>query len=98
MDIRIKETVYVKSGDTEHVIRQGTIGADVKRVVYFPDTTRTVSVGFSRDFCLESPQLFSVSRTLSDSEISLKDVKKLLESTDMDEELRSLLQFKLEEL
>lgn len=84
MNIRIRETMYIRSGDVEHIVRPGTIGVEHKKVVYFYDVTRTVAAGFSRDFCLENPQIFNVSRSLSDKEVFLRDVLKVIDESDLD--------------
>ena len=79
MDIRVVEPLYIRSQGQEYIVRPGTIGVDKNRVIFFYDVTRTASVGFSRDFCLENPQLFKVARTLSDKEVSIRDVLKMAE-------------------
>lgn len=79
MDIRVKEPLYILIGNQEYVVRPGTVGVEKKRVVFFYDTTRTSAVGFSRDYCIDNPQTFQVMRTLSDKEVSQKDVLKILE-------------------
>lgn len=80
MDIKIKEPLYGLVNNKEYIIRQGTVGVERNRVVFFYDTTRTFAVGFSRDYCLENPQTFQVSRTLIDREVSQKDVLKILDT------------------
>lgn len=79
MEIRNKEPLFIIQDGKEYVVRQGTVGVERKRIVFFYDTTRTAAVGYSRDFCLDSPDLFSVSRVLTDKEVSLRDVKKVME-------------------
>ena len=98
MDIKVKESIYVQCDGHEYMVRPNTTGTERKRIVYFPDNTRTTSVGFSRDFCLENPQMFSISRNITDREVSLKDTIKVLEQTPMDKETRELLTFKMSEL
>ena len=98
MDIRVKEAIYIQCNGCDYIIRPNTIGTERKRIVYFPDNTRTTSVGFSRDFCLENTQMFSISRKISDREVSLKDAIKVLEQTPMDKETRELLIYKMSEL
>ena len=98
MDIRIKEPLYIISQNQEHVVRAGTVGVERNRVVFFYDTTRTSAVGFSRDYCLENPQTFQVSRTLSDKEVPVRDVLKVIDGysakeyslTEMCERIKSL--------
>nr|UVY15555.1 MAG: hypothetical protein [Bacteriophage sp.] len=79
MEIRNKESLFIIQDGKEYVVRQGTVGVERKRIVFFYDTTRTAAVGYSRDFCLDSPDLFSVSRNLTDKDVSLRDVKKVVE-------------------
>lgn len=79
MDIRVKEPLYILNRNQEYVVRPGTVGVERNRVVFFYDNTRTVAVGFSRDHCMENPQTFQVSRTLSDREVSQKDVLRILD-------------------
>ena len=89
MDIRIKEALYLKNLGTQYVVRAGTIGVEKKKVVYFYDNTRTCAVGFPRDFCLENP-MFAVTRTITDREVSLKDVISIVDELS-DPELREIL-------
>lgn len=98
MDIKIKEPVYVRQDGNSYVVRPSTTGVEKDRVVYFPDVTRNVSVGFSRDFCFEYPQIFSVSRTMTDKEVSVKDVLKIVEAFPMGKEAKESLMQKLSEL
>lgn len=81
MDIKVTEPLYVRNGGVEHVVRPGTTGTEKNKVVYFYDATRTIAVGFAKDFCLENPQVFQVSRTLTDKEVSLRDVLRIVETT-----------------
>ena len=81
MDIKVTEPLYVRNGGVEHVVRPGTSGTEKNKVVYFYDVTRSVAVGFAKDFCLENPQVFQVSRTLTDKEVSLRDVLRIIEET-----------------
>lgn len=79
MDIRIKEPLYVLTHNQEYVVRPGTIGVEKNRVVFFYDNTRTFAVGFSRDYCIENPQTFNIAKTLSDKEVSKRDILKILD-------------------
>ena len=79
MDIRIKEALYVSTKEGSYVVRQNTLGVEKKGVIFFHDSTKTASVGFDKNFCIENPQTFNVSRTLSDKEVSVRDVIKVLE-------------------
>ena len=74
MNIRIRETLNIKVGDKEHVVRAGTMGVEKSKIVYFYDTTRSCAVGFSREVCLENLQVFSVTRNIEDREVPLLDV------------------------
>lgn len=98
MDIKVKEPLYLLHQGQEYVVRAGTVGVEKNRVVFFYDTTRTTAVGFSRDYCLENPQTFQVSRTLIDKEIPMRDVLKIIDgyigkeysATEMCERIKSL--------
>ena len=98
MDIRIKETMYLRSENTEHVVRSGTVGVETKKVVYFYDVTRTTAIGFARDFCLENPQIFQVSRNLSDKEVSIRDVLKVIDESDLNSKQAEELYQKIKSL
>lgn len=78
MDIRIKESLIIKCGGMEYSVRSGTLGVERDKIVFFYDTTKTQAVGFPRELCVENP-MFKVSRTLSDRELSLKDVLSVIE-------------------
>lgn len=80
MDIRVKEPLYIHTQGQEYVVRPGTIGVEKNRVVFFYDSTRTSAVGFARDYCLENPHTFQVARTMSDMEVSRKDVLRILDN------------------
>lgn len=80
MEIRNKEVLYISAGGSEYVVRQGTVGVERNRIVYFYDNTRTQAVGFSREFCLENHQMFQVSRTLADKEIPIRDIARVIEN------------------
>ena len=86
MDIRIKEPLYILSQGQEYVIRPGTVGVEKNRVVFFYDTTRTSAVGFSRDFCIENPQTFQVAKTLADKDISMRDVLRIIDESNLSSE------------
>jgi len=79
MDIRIKESLIIKCGGMEYNIRSGTLGVERDKIVFFYDTTKTQAVGFPRSFCVENP-MFTISRNLSDRELSLKDVLSVVEN------------------
>lgn len=79
MDIRVKEPLYITQEGKEYIVRPGTVGVEKNKVVFFYDVTRTAAVGFSRDYCIENPKTFEVSRTLSDKEVSVRDVARIIE-------------------
>lgn len=83
MDIRVKEPLYIFCQGQEYVVRPGTVGVERNKVVFFYDVTKTAATGFSREYCLENPQTFQVSRTLSDKELSRKDVIKAIEESSL---------------
>lgn len=74
MDIRIKEPLYISQNGQEYIVRPATVGVERNKLIFFYDVTKTASVGFPKEFCLETPQLFQVARTMSDKEVSLRDV------------------------
>lgn len=80
MDIRVKEPLYILHQGQEYTVRPGTVGVERNKVIFFYDVTRTAAVGYSREYCLENPQTFQVSRTLSDKEVSVKDVARIVEN------------------
>lgn len=81
MDIKVKEPLHILVNNHEYVVRPGTTGVERNRVVFFYDNTRTSAVGFSRDYCLENPQTFQVSRTLTDKDVPLKDVLRVVDES-----------------
>lgn len=81
MTIKNKETFYIFADNTEHIVRQGTVGVEKHKVVYFYDVTKSTAVGFARSFCLENHNLFSVSRNIEDVEVPKKDVLEILAKT-----------------
>ena len=97
MDIRIRETLYVSSGDTEYVVRTGALGVERKGLVHFFDNTKTVSVAFPKEFCLES-QLFLVVRKMEDKDISLKEALQVLDQAEIDDQTREQIKFNLKSL
>ena len=81
MDIKIKEPLHILFNGHEYVVRPGTVGVERKRIVFFYDTTRTSAVGFPREYCIENPHTFQVSKTLTDREVSLKEVLKVVDES-----------------
>ena len=98
MDIRIKETLYLHNNDTDYIVRANTMGVEKNKIVYFYDVTRTISVGFPRVFCTENPQMFQVSRTLSDREISITDAVKAIKELRLPPGISQLIEDKLNTL
>ena len=49
MDIKLKEPLYILSNGKEYIVRQGTVGVEKNRIVFFYDATKTSAIGFSRD-------------------------------------------------
>lgn len=98
MDIQNKEPLYILSQGQEYIVRPDTHGVDKNKVVFFFDTTRTQAVGFSRDYVLENPQTFQVNRNLTDKEVSVRDVVKVIEDTDLPKELYNELITKVKSL
>lgn len=80
MEVRNKEPFFISIGDKEYIVRQGTVGVEKNKIFFFYDTTRTACVGYSKEFCLNFPSLFSVSRNITDREVSIRDVNKVLDS------------------
>lgn len=98
MDIRVREPLYVLCQGQEYSIRPGTVGVERNKVVFFHDVTRAAAVGFSREFCLENPQTFQVSRTLTDKEVPLRDVLKVIDESSLDSRQTDELYNKLKSL
>lgn len=96
MDIKVKEALYIETLGTQYVVRAGTTGVEKKKIVYFYDNTRTCAVGFPRDLCLENP-MFAVTRTITDREVSLKDVLSVIEYI-AEPELREIITDKIKAL
>ncbi len=80
MDIRIREGLYLRNIETktETTIRPATIGVETKGIVWFHDVSKTVKIGFSKDYCKEDKMLFSVIPTIEDREVSAKQVSMIL--------------------
>lgn len=98
MDIKVKEAIHVLHQGQEYIIRPGTIGVERNRIVFFHDVTRTTAVGYSREYCLENPQTFSISRTLSDKEVSVNDVLKVVRELPLNPQLMGEVEMKLKSL
>lgn len=98
MNIHIKDVLYVKQGTQEYVVRPSTVGTEQNKIVYFSDVTKNIAVGFPREFCLNNPSLFQVSRTITDKEVSLRDVLKVIEGTPMDKATKESLTYLLSDL
>lgn len=98
MDIRIREPLYLLHSGQEYIVREGTVGVEKNKVVFFFDVTKTSAVGFSRDFCLENTQMFQVSRTLSDKDVSVRDVLKVIDESNLTSEQTHELYMKIKAL
>jgi hypothetical protein len=74
MDIRIREGIYIHNdaAGVETSIRPETVGFERKGVIWFSDVTKTVRIGFSKEFCKENKMMFQVAPSISDREISLR--------------------------
>ena len=57
-----------------------------------------MAVGFPRQFCIENPQMFQVSRTLSDREVSVSDVIKGLKELNLPADVQRMLEDKVNSL
>jgi hypothetical protein len=79
MTIRTKVTFYAGTGDSEGVIRVGTVGVEKNRIVRFYDVSGKYFVGFSRQDCLENRDLFACTPGINDHEVSVSDVLKVIE-------------------
>lgn len=98
MDIKIKDSIHILHQGQEYIVRPGTIGVEKNRVVFFHDVTRTAAVGYSREHCLENPQVFAVSRTLSDKEVSMSDVLKVIRELPLNPQIMGEVELKLKSL
>lgn len=98
MDIRIKEGLFLRNGNQEYMVRSGSVGTEHNKVVYFYDVTKTIAVGFSRQFCEETPQMFQISRTLSDREVPVSDVIKGIKELNLPADIQRILEDKVNSL
>lgn len=78
MNITLRETIHISDSGVEKVVRQNTQGVLRGKTVFFYDATRTSAVGFDLDFCFENKQMFSVRREITDREVSVKEVLKII--------------------
>lgn len=80
MEIRIKETLYIKDypNVSSYIVQEGAVGVIKEGVVYFYDVTKNHSVGFARNVCLQDSGLFSVKKHLGDREVPISEVLKLV--------------------
>lgn len=79
MDVAVKETMYVSINGKEYVVRQETKGVQRGQVIYFYDATKTVAIGFDKNFCVNTKTMFQVARTMDEREVSIKHVLAILE-------------------
>lgn len=98
MDIKIKEPLYLAINGQQYVVRQGTNGVERNRVVYFYDITKTFAVGFSRDYCLDNPHTFQVAKTLSDKEVYVRDVLRVIDEANLPEQKMLAIQERIKSL
>ena len=80
MEVTIRETVYVSNGVNEYIVRQDTSGVERGQLVFFYDATKTVAIGFNKDFCVEQQSMFRVKRVITDREVSVKQVIRLIDN------------------
>lgn len=79
MTIRTRVTLYAGNGNSEGVIRVGTVGVEHKRIVRFYDVSGIYFAAFSRQDCLEQKEMFECRPDNNDREISVMDVLKVIE-------------------
>lgn len=75
MDVVVKETLYISFWDGERVIRQNTFGTQRGNFVFFYDTTKTVAVGFDKNFVMGAKNLFQVQQGLQEEMIPLRSLE-----------------------
>ena len=80
MEILIRETMYVTQNGQDYVIGHSTIGVERKNIIYFYDTTKTVAVGFTLAYCKENRNLFLLNRSITDREVSVRQIVKIIET------------------
>lgn len=79
MIVKIKSSLFVYDDKgQQYTIQEGTIGVEQKNMVHFYDVTKTISVAFPRQHCIDNTESFSVSRSFNDREVPLRDVYVLL--------------------
>ena len=79
MIVKIKFPLFVYDGKgQQYTVQEGTIGVEQKNMVHFYDVTKTISVAFPRQQCMDNTESFSVSRSFDDREVPLRDVYTLL--------------------
>lgn len=98
MDVYIREPLSVYQDGKSYEIRTKTKGVISLGQVLFFDVTKTVAVAFAKDFCLETPTLFQIQRTITDKDVSLRDVFKVLSDSDLPDEVKRELSLKLNSL
>ena len=79
MIIRTKITLYAGEGNSEGVIRVGTVGVEHKRIVRFYDVSGTYFAAFSRQDCIDQKAMFECRPDANDREISVMDALKVIE-------------------
>lgn len=99
MIVRTKDVFYVRVNENTLVVRPNTTGVTQDgKVFFFPDVTGTAAIGFPKESCLNLPALFSISRTIEDKEVSLRDVLRVVENSSLDKTTRDRLLFDLQSL
>lgn len=98
MDIRIREPLYLIQQGKDYIVRASTVGVEKNHIMFFYDTTKTNAVGFSRDFCIDNPQMFSISRTLTDKDVSVRDVLKVIDENVSDKETLERIKLNIKSL
>lgn len=96
MIVRTKMPIYVKQGDMQSLIINGRAGtADSKGMMYwFSDQNNNVQVGFDKDVCFQTG-MFSVTREIQDTEVSLREVEMQLRDMEVPEDIINELKNRL---
>lgn len=98
MDIVIKESVYVKDNAQTYLVRSGTRGIEKDNILWFLDITGSHSIGFVKDTCTALPQIFSVTKTPADREVSIKQVLRAISECPLERDVQECLITKIQEL
>lgn len=98
MDFFLKEPLSVYQNGNMYSIRTQTKGVEQLGQVLFFDVTKSVAISFAKDFCLENTSMFQVNRLISDKEVSLRDVLKVIAETTLSDNKKQELFLKLNSL